>query len=744
MSDRWQQAKELFEAALEHPPEERTSFLQQACGDDLALRAEVESLLEADDRSLPWIDGHVFQASAGLWEDPPLQVEGSRIGAYELVRELGRGGMGAVYLATRADDQFQQQVAIKVIKRGMDSDEIVDRFRRERQILASLTHPHITRLLDGGVTDDGLPYFVMEYIEGQPIDRYCRERDLPLNQVLELFRSVCAAVHHAHGRLVVHRDIKPGNVLVTAGGQPKLLDFGIAKLLGSDHVPLHPAVTAAGSLPLTPEYASPEQLRGGQVTTASDVYSLGVVLYILLCGRSPYRFAGRGRREVEHRVCEVEPPPPSAVAGQGKESRKQRSLRRQLEGDLDNIVAKALAKEPERRYTSAAQLEGDLSRHLSGLPVLARPDTLGYRFGKFVRRNRVMTMAAALVVLSLVAGLLVASWQARVAGRQRQRAREEAAAAEQVADFLAGLLQEADPFRTPGREVSVRELLDRAADRLDGELEEQPLVRARMLDTLGVAFGNLGLYDRAQPLLVQAVKSRTEALGPAAPETAESLGHLGVLLRKTVQLEEAEQNLRRALAIRRDHFGPESAEVATTLAELASVLRVRGDYDAAEPMARKTLALRRRLLEPDALEVAESLNDLALLRKEQGSYGESEALYREALKIYRARLGEHSMSTAVGLQNLADLLLKRGDFEEAISSMQQALATYRQLLGDDSAYVAGGLNTLAALLRNVGRYGEAEEAYREALALRTRLLGPEHRSVARTATNLAAVLMERG
>ncbi|MCH9648111.1 MAG: serine/threonine-protein kinase [Deltaproteobacteria bacterium] len=631
MSKRWDRVKELFEAAQVLPAADRSSYLDEACREDPTLAAEVTSLLEADSRSLPWIDGHALEAVAGLWEEDLDHLEGSSVGPYRLVRELGRGGMGAVYLAQRADDLFQQQVAIKVVKRGMGSTEIIDRFRRERQILASLTHPNITHLHDGGVTDDGLPYFVMEHVEGEPIDRYCRDQALTVRQRLELFRTVCNAVHHAHGRLIVHRDIKPGNVLVTASGEAKLLDFGIAKLLGSDHVPFHTGDTSFGSSPMTPDFASPEQLRDTPITTASDIYSLGVLLYLLLTDSLPYSLVGRDRREVERIVCESEPLSPSAVvasgaspgasqgtgfkAGESSTKRHQRALRRRLEGDLDNIVAMALRKEPERRYSSAEQLSEDLRRHLDGLPVLARPDSLTYQVGSFVRRHRVVTIAAALVVLSLVGGLLATSWQAQEAREQRQRAQEEALAAERVADFLAGLLQEANPFGKSGEDVSVRDLLDRAASRLHGELLQQPLVRARMLDTVGVAYGNLGFYDRAQPLLREAVENRTQALGENAPETAESLNHLGVLLRKTVQLEEAEHSLRRALAIQQQHFGPESVEVSETVGDLASVLRERGAYDQAEPFARQALANRQALFESDALEVGESLNDLALLLK---------------------------------------------------------------------------------------------------------------------------------
>ena len=756
MSERWNTVKELFQAASQLPPDDRASFLEDGCGADHGLRTEIESLLEAEERSLPWIDGHVFEATAGLWASRLDRLEGLRIGPYRLVRELGRGGMGAVYLALRADEQFQQQVAIKLIQRGLDSGEIVDRFRRERQILASLAHPNIARLLDGGVTEEGLPYLVMEYIEGEPIDQYCAHRKLTVAQRLELFLTVCAAVHHAHRSLVVHRDIKPGNVLVTTDGVPKLLDFGIAKLLGSNHVPFHTEVTGAGPVPLTLDYASPEQVRGQPITTASDVYSLGVLLYELLTGALPHDLAGRERRDIEQLICEVEPARPSTVVSAtlaeptGKPlaaplvKRARRILRRQLAGDVDNIVAMALRKEPQRRYGSAAQFAEDLRRHLAGQPVTACPDTFPYLAAKFVRRHRLGTLAVVLIALSLVAGMLTTSWQAREARAQRRRASIEAAAAEQVAHFLTSLLQQADPFGKTGEEVSVRELLDRATERIGEELVDQPIVRARMLDTLGVAYSNLGHYDQARPVLEQAMEIRNRVLGAQAPETAESLSHLGMLLRLTGQLAEAEELLRQALASRTVHFGGESVQVAETLGELASVLRERGEYAEAEPMARKALALRQTLLGADAIEVAESLNDLALLLKKTGGYAPAEKLYRRARALYRSQLGENSLELAITDHNLADLLLRRGRWEEAIVSMRQGLAIYRHQLGDNNTYVAGGLNTLGVLLKQTEQFSEAEEAYREALTLRTSLLGPDHPSVARAASNLGAVLIESG
>ena len=692
---RWQEVKALFQAALERDADDRDAFLETACAGDGALRAEVASLLASDADELPWLDRPVFEAAAGLLASDPTAGAGSRIGPYGLVRELGRGGMGRVFLAARADGAFEQQVAVKLLRRGMDSDDLVRRFRQERQILASLDHPHIARLLDGGVTAAGEPYLVMEYVDGEPLDAYCARRRLAVTARVELFRAVCSAVHFAHRHLVVHCDLKASNVLVTAGGVPKLLDFGVAKLLGSEHVPRLTGVTAPGLRLMTPDYASPEQVRGEGVTTASDVYSLGVLLYEVLTGRLPYRLASRSPREVERVICEQEPARPSSVAGaSGVEPGG-------LVGDLDNVVLMALHKDPGRRYGSVEQLAEDLRRHLAGLPVLAHTDSWRYRAGKFVRRHRLEVVAAALTALSLLAGMATTAWQAREARTQRENARVQQAAAEQVADFLARLLQQADPRGRGGETVTVREALDQGAALVERELRDQPLVQARMMDTIGVAYHNLGLYDAALPLLEKALATRRRLLGDA-PEVAKSLDALG------------------------------------------SLLQARGDYGAAEPLLREALALRRRLLGEATPEVAESLNNVALLLRDKGEYDAAEPLYRQALERYRELLGERSVEVAMARHNLGGLLRLRGDYDEAERHLRAAVAIYRELLGEGHPHVASGLNTLAVLLRNKGDYDEAERAYREVLELQRRSLGGEHPDVARTLSNLGALLAARG
>ena len=409
--------QDIFDAAIAYPTGKRAAFLAEACQGDAALHSEILSLLESDDVADGLLGAVIDEAAVALpaVADPEI---GLQVGPYQLVRELGRGGMGVVYLAVRSDPHYLQTVAIKLIRRGLASGMILQRFRQERQILANLTHPNIAAILDGGSTADGRPYIVMEYIEGQPITEYCDAAQLDIKARVELFRTVCAAVHHAHQKLIIHRDIKPGNVLVRSDGSPKLIDFGVAKLLIPELVPNGALQTEVSHRMMTPDYASPEQVRGEALTTQTDIYSLGITLYELLTHRRPFEFTGRPSSEFERVICFDEPQRPSEVPGGSAR------LRHQLKGDLDNIVLKAIAKEPRRRYNSAEQLSDDLFRYLKGDPVIARADTFRYRTGKLIRRYRTAAISAVLILLSLVAGLFATTWQARRAERRFDQVRK--------------------------------------------------------------------------------------------------------------------------------------------------------------------------------------------------------------------------------------------------------------------------------------------------------------------------------
>jgi serine/threonine protein kinase/tetratricopeptide (TPR) repeat protein len=483
--EQWQRIKEVFFSALDRSPDSRAQYLSEACADDTSLLGQVEALIASHEETDSFIDGPMFQLDGeqvARCETP--MVEGQGIGPYQIVREIGRGGMGTVYLAARADRTYQKEVAIKVVRRGLAADLMIRRFLDERQILASLDHPNIARLLDGGATEDGLPYFVMEYIEGVPIDEYCDGRHLPTIRRLELFRSVCAAVHDAHRNLVIHRDIKPGNILVNADGAPKLLDFGIAKILNPDLSHRVGSTTQPIHRLLTPEYASPEQVRGEAITTASDVYSLGVLLYELLTGHRPYPLNGKTPPEVYDVICHQEPARPSEAVTRAEEvagpdgricitpdsvsltrDGHVDKLRRRLKGDVDNIVLKALRKEPQRRYPSVNEFSEDIRRHLEGRTVTAHRDSLGYRAGKFVRRHRAGVAGGALLLLTLIGGLAATVWQAHIAGLERDLA--FGAAKSMIYELADGLKKMVGPTE------SRIGLLTQAAKTLDGITAQQ-------------------------------------------------------------------------------------------------------------------------------------------------------------------------------------------------------------------------------------------------------------------------------
>ena len=479
-TERWQLLATLFNATLDLPPAERASFVARSCGDDLELRAELESLLTHDaDLELGSVIAKVVESAGGK----PAGDSGLRLGDYELIREIGRGGMGSVYLALHTAEGFRREVAIKLVRRGMDSDFLLDRFRKERQILANLSHPNIAHVFDGGSTRDGRPYFVMEYIEGQRLVEYCRAQRLSIEARVDLFCIVCSAVQHAHRNLVVHRDLKPGNILVTKDGVPKLLDFGIAKLLAEDTPAEDLTRTLTSFRLMTLDYASPEQVRGQAITTATDVYQLGAVLFELLTERRPFRFEGLSPAEIGVAICETGVPLASSVVDYA-------ARRKQLAGDLDNIVRTAMRTEPARRYGSVEQLAEDLRRYRQGLPVLARKDTFGYRAGKWVRRHKLAVLSAVLVAASLVGGIIATTLQARARAREAQRAQQRFDEVRKLASrFLFDFDREI--VTIPGT-TKAREMIVSTAQEYLGSLARESNNDPGLLNDLGTSYEKVG------------------------------------------------------------------------------------------------------------------------------------------------------------------------------------------------------------------------------------------------------------
>jgi len=758
--------EKVGKAALEREGTEREAFLEGVYALEPDLRADVESFLahagsaegqsgsQGTDRLPPASDATItFRADQPIDRDGTIvSMEGQRIGAYRILWELGHGGMGTVYLAVRDDDQFKKRVALKLLRRGTETTDIVKRFRNERQILASIEHPHVAKLLDGGSTLDGLPYFAMEYVEGKPIDEYCDSHRLNISERLRLFRKVCSAVHFAHQNLVVHRDLKPGNILVGGDGEPKLLDFGIAKLL-------NPELSAATLDPtrfearlMTPEYASPEQVRGEPITTGSDVYSLGVLLYELVTGHRPFRLAGRQLPEIARIICEKEPTRPSGVIDETEdvpgpggttrhvtpeavsETREGTSerLRRRLKGDVDNIVMMAMRKEAHRRYASAEELSEDIGRVLTNLPVKARKGTWTYRSSKFARRNKAPLVTAAVLLVALLAftGFTM---------KERARAEREAAKSQAVLDFLQQTLGSANPREGMGRDVTVAEALGVAEKKIPESFSGNPEAEAAVKDAIGFTLARLGRYEQAEPLLRSALEIRTRAHGEEHAEVAESLNHLAALLNEKADYAGAEPLYRRSLVIRRKLLGPENLDVATSVDDLGVMLSAKGDYPASEAALREALDLRRKLLGAAHPDLATSLNNVAAVLIYTGRSDQAEPLLREAVAMLQSVRGDDHPDLADFVNNLANVVQDR-DYEEAESLFREALRLSRHVLGNEHPKVAFNLSNLARLLAIKGDGKEAESFYREALKMQRGLLGDAHPDLGVTLSNFASFL----
>jgi len=729
---RWTQIQTLFDAALDRDPAERDAFLQTACADDPDLLAEVRSLLAADAEAHPLLDSLALDAialPADLLPAGILPAEGERVGPYRIVEPLGRGGMGAVFLAARADGQFEQRVALKLIRGGAASTRIVRRFQSERQILARLNHPHIARLLDGGITAEGQPWFAMEYVDGVPVDRYCEQHDCSIVERLQIMRTVCDAVQYAHRRLIVHRDLKPSNILVTADGTVKLLDFGIAKVLSGGERPSDSALTQTGRAVMTPAYAAPEQVRHAPVTTATDVYALGVVLYELLADRRPFDLTDCSPAEVERIVGEQAPPAPSTAAPPER--------RRALRGDLDTICRKALRKEPERRYASPEQLADDLERHLDGRPVTAQPNTIGYRTRTFLQRHRTGVLTATAVMLLIAA--LVSFYTVQLA-QERDQARLEAATATQVSDFLQGLFTVSDPGESGGTDLSARALLDQGAERIEQELTDQPAVQARMMQVMGEVYQSLGAFDAAAPLLERSLALRRDRLGPDHLDIAASLNSLAVLRQETGAYAAADSLFRAALAIQEARLGPDDAVVAATFHNWGTLLHVQAEYDRADSLFRRALAIRAEHFGEADPRTASTLNEIATLRFDQDDLDGAEMLYRRALDARRTHYDEDHPGVAASLNNLAMVLRHKSQFEASETLYREALAMRERLYDGPHPDVAHTLNHLARLYSNQGDYAAAEPIARRALAMRIEVFGEAHVETTASMGNLAGIL----
>lgn len=735
----WSRARALFERAIDLPKAEREPFIERECGHEMQLRDEVRALLLADaapdgllDAPLE-ISAAITDAGVGvpadtgavLWQESRGLARSRVVGPWRIIRELGSGGMGLVYLAERADGAYEQHVALKIVRGGLLSRALEQRFLRERQILARLQHPNIARLLDGGFAGEGLPYLVMELVGGEPITAWAEGRALDLAGRLRLFLQACEAVSFAHRQLVVHRDLKPANILVDERGQVRLLDFGIAWLL--DEASEEAGLTRSGLLMLTPEFAAPEQIRSEPPTTATDVYGLGAVLYELLCGKKAYSFESASMTDVL-RTLEQQAP----KLGERKDLAP--ALRRRLAGDLETIVHRAMAWEADRRYPSVEALAADINRYLEDRPVMARRDSLSYRLAKYARRHRAPLAATAVALAALILGLIGTLWQ----GQQAQR---EAMRAEAVSGFLQELFASVDPEQARGRTVSARELLDIGAARID-KLRADPDVRVELVQMLGYLYYQLGEFERAETLLAQAHREAIATFGHNALRTAQ-VGHkLGYVLTDMSAYQRAEVLIQRSLAVTR-RTGPDSA-LADSLDALAHLRYLQGRYAESLELRERLRALNERLHGANSPQVAATLNSLGACNMQLENFELAERLLQQALTMQRALHGTEHPAVANTLGLLAGVYSRQGRFIEAEKRTREALEVRRKIFGPAHPDVARSLDHLALDLQRQGRRIEARSLYEQALAMRMQSLGPRHTLVADTLTNIATMDYKRG
>lgn len=763
-TEHWDQVEAVLGALLDVPTKERPALLQQLSADDPGLRQEVQSLLDAHGRAGNFLENSAaaFAASHMMDTDDsadPTQARGTVVGRYRLIEEIGRGGMGAVWLAERADGQFDQRVALKLVKRGMDTDEILARFRRERQILARLEHPNIARLLDGGVSEDGRPYFAMEYVPGVSITAYCDRRRASVEERLRLFVPVCRGIEYAHRNLIVHRDLKPSNVVVGDDGNVKLLDFGIAKLLGDDEGEGH--LTGGAGRLMTPEYASPEQVAGSRITTASDIYQLGALLYELLTGSRPNPGDRITPSDARHATPALSLVRPSAAVrrtrtGMNTEGHAEaidsvsaaavrgttpERLQRRLKGDLDAIVLTAMRNEPDRRYPTAEAIADDIERHLALEPIRFGSDSLSYRASKFVRRHRLRVASATLILLAVISGVSVYTVQVR---KERELAQLEAAKSAQNAQLLGRFFENWHPDAADRGAVNSPSVVRDAVARAESDLRNQPEMLAAALSVLGDLLTSLHQNSAADSLLARALAMQERQHNGPNADLAATLFRRGRLQYVVGDFEEAIASLRRSQANYLAVFGPRHPETLRAQREIAISLREVGKLAETEALLRdvmRSLEATRTQNSPFGLETAATLGYTLFM---EARYDEAISLLRTTLARQRSVLGDRYGPTLYTMRWLGSALRDKGNLDEAEQLYRDAIRIARQLYGEDHQQTIYGEHVLSMLLERRGELEEAEALARREIGASIRILSAEHPHVVFEQARLGGILLDRG
>jgi len=754
-----QTAEKLAERLLDYPEKLWDQLIDEWCAGDNDLHLKVQNIASQNRNARSFVEEfqkRIYSLTKSSLSSGP--VHPNQIAGYKIIKKLGTGGSATVFLA---ENETGEKGALKLL-RGMGLDSYSrQRFESEQQILASLNHPNIARLIKGGITEKGDPFVLMEYVDGIPIDKWCDRYRLGIHERIKLFQNVCKAVHYAHQNLVVHRDLKPDHVLVTQDGEVKLIDFGIAKLLQPEHPEISAFHTRTGMRIMTPEFASPEQVRGKHITTASDIYSLGVLLYLLLTGRKPYSIGSTtSMLEIEKTVCELDPIKPSEAAGGRthhttsdykdgyldlQESAYRRSsepvrLQKQLAGDLDKIILMAMWKEPQRRYASALSLADDLENYLLGEPVTARAPTLRYRVKKFVYRNKITVTSAAIALLALTGGVAGIVWQSHLAKINAEQAEIQAERAEHVAAFLVELFEESDPTKANDGSKTAREMLDEGFDKVQTELAGQPAVQAQMLGMIGKVYQNLGLYNQAKSALEQSVAGYRN-LGERTPQYVSALLELANLQYRMGLLKQAEVSALEVLELNIEFYGEDHPEVASTLNTLAIIYEGKGKMEEAKQTLQRVVEIRRQDPEPGS-NLAANLNNLAILMHRTGELEGADQMFEEALSTVQSIWGDVHPYMAFTLNGYSGVHQELGHFDRAKEDLMRALDIARQVFHEEHPFKAVVLNNLGKLHEKIGNYDEALTFIEEGLGMRRRSLPAQHPDIAESLNGAGIILLK--